>query len=293
MTNRKYYNAVFSLAFLLFSLSIAAQTRTTVSARANRSQILIGEPVILVLEAHIPESEPIRFFHIDTFPHFEILEKTKIDTADTREGSVLSQVIRITSFDSGHWVIPSFDLYNGPVTDTIPVDVGLSPFNPEQPYHDIKDIIDVQPEKKIKWPWWWFAAGGALFLALLILLLLRKKKPIPVTALPPDPYKAAMAQLEQLRKDPGPAKQYYSRLVDIFRIYVYARKGIHSLQKTTDDLVTQLRGLGLPKEQYDQLAQALRLSDFVKFARYTSIPEDDRHTFEAIKKTIDAIEQLK
>ena len=55
----------------------------------------------------------IRFFQLDSLPHFEFLNKQKIDTTNTGTGTVLSQVIRITSFDSGHWVIPS--LYSGKI----------------------------------------------------------------------------------------------------------------------------------------------------------------------------------
>lgn len=293
MTNRNIYSAAFCIVFLLISVFIAAQTRTTVKATANRSQILIGEPIILVLEARIPENEPIRFFHADSLPHFELLEKTEIDTSDTKEGSVLSQLIRITSFDSGHWVIPAFSLRGGPATDTIGIDVGFSPFNPEQPYHEIKDIIEVKPEEKAKKQWWWYAAGGILLLALVLVLVLRKKKPVISQAPPPDPYKVAMEQIEKLLSEQSSPKLFYTKLVDIFRLYVLARKGIHSMQKTTDDLVMQLQNLNLPKEQFDQLSQALRLSDFVKFARYIPATGDSRAAFQTIKKAIDTIEQLK
>ncbi|MEI9809798.1 MAG: hypothetical protein WDO16_19105 [Bacteroidota bacterium] len=89
------------------------------------------------------------------------------------------------------------------------------------------------------------------------------------------------------------SKQYYSSLVDIFRMYVLKKKGIHSLQKTTDDIVVQLKSIPVGKEQFDKLSQALRLSDFVKFAKYIPSGDDDRHAFDAIKTTITAIEQIK
>ena len=64
-----------------------------------------------------------------------------------------------------------------------------------------------------------------------------------------------------------------------------------SMQKTTDDLVVQLRGLPMDRLQFEKLAQSLRLSDFVKFARYVPSAEDDRNTFETIKNAIVAIEK--
>lgn len=249
-----------------------------------------------MLEADIPENAPIRFFSIDTIPHFEFLNKEKIDTSDTRTGTVLKQIIRITSFDSGHWVIPSFDLQENGVTDTLPVDVGYSePFDRTQPYHDVKDIMEVKPkEKEEQKTWWYYAVGAGLILLLILWLLLRKKKKPVVQEIsrPADPYKDAMQKLSQLERDKRDAKYYYSSLTDIFRVYILAKKGIHSLQKTTDDLVVQLRDVGLLKAGFDRLSQALRLSDFVKFAKYIPSENDDRESLEAIRSSIEEIERM-
>lgn len=179
------------------------------------------------------------------------------------------------------------------VTDSIPVDVGFSPFNPDQPYHDIKEIIEVSPEeKKEEIKWWYFVAGAIVLLLILVLLFRKKKKKVVQVVQPPaDPYREAMAALEKLQQEKLEAKQYYSRLIDIFRVYVFVKKGIHSLQNTTDDLVLQLRQLNMPKEQFDQLAQGLRLSDFVKFAKYIPSADDDKSVFNVIMKAIQQIEQ--
>jgi hypothetical protein len=64
-----------------------------------------------------------------------------------------------------------------------------------------------------------------------------------------------------------------------------------SLQKTTDDLVIQLKSLNLSKEQFDKLSQSLRLSDFVKFAKYIPGKEDDSNSFNEIRNAIITIEK--
>ncbi|TMI72474.1 MAG: protein BatD [Bacteroidetes bacterium] len=292
MTNNDFYKAAIFF-FLLHAATVAfAQNKTTVKATVDKNRIFIGERIQLTLEADIPENEPIRFFIIDTIPHFE-LEREKIDTSNTSEGTSLKQIIHITSFDSGHWVIPSLVLGENLATDTIPVDVAFSPMDSTQAYHDIKDILDIKPaEEKKKW-WLWYAIGGSvLVLGLIAFLLFRKKKPVLAVAPPAvNPYDEAMQQLDKLQKEKADQKQFYSRLVDIFRIYVYRKKDIHSMQKTTDDLVVQLRGLPMDRLQFEKLAQSLRLSDFVKFARYVPSAEDDRNTFETIKNAIVAIEK--
>jgi hypothetical protein len=294
MSRNDFYKAI-SFFPLLFAVTfVAAQNKTTIKATIDRNRILIGEHIQLTLEADIPENEPIRFFVIDSLPHFELLNKLRIDTSNTSKGTFLKQVIQITSFDSGHWSIPALTLGENMITDTIPVDVAFSPMDSTQDYHDIKDIIDVKPpEEEKKWWLWYAIVGGALLIILLLIYFLRKKKPAVVAAAPViDPYQEAMKQLEELQKGKPDQKQYYSRLVDIFRLYVFRKKDIHSLQKTTDDLVVQLKGIPITKEQFEKLSQALRLSDFVKFAKYIPSAEDDKAIFETIINSITSIERL-
>ena len=270
-----------------------AQGTATISASVDKKRILIGEPLQLTIETRIPPGSVISFIHIDSIGHFELLGKPVIDTSQVENGTIIKGTYTLTSFDSGHWVIPSFVINTSLATDTLPIDVVFSDFDPKQDYHDIKDILEVEPAKKKQW--WWYAAGGALLLLLLILYLLRKKKPAPVTkqAVTIDPFEEAMKELAQLQKLKPDTKTYYSTLTNIFRLYVFRKKGILSLQKTTGDLVLRLRDLDLDKEQFNKLSQALQLSDFVKFAKYIPGPEDDKQAFEIIGRSIEAIEQKK
>ena len=250
--------------FFLFAVQIThAQGGATIKTTVNKNRILIGEPLQLTIEAHLSPGSVTSFVNIDTIDHFEFLDKPVIDTISKDSGTIIKGTYMITSFDSGHWVIPSFifsrNTHQVLKTDTIPIDVVFSDFDPNQDYHDIKDIIEVAPAKKKQW--WWLIAGGALLLAAIAVYLLQKKKPtaLPAPEIKVDPFEEAMKQLEQLQRDKPEAKKYHSKLTDIFRLYVFRKKGILSLQKTTADLVLQLRDLHFSKEQFDKLSQALRL----------------------------------
>ena len=287
-----FLRVIFSFVLVLSVQYGLAQSSITIKASVDKNKILIGEPLLLTIETQIPENAAIKFIVIDSIGHFEFLEKPIIDTVSTKSGTTIKGIYKITSFDSGHWVIPSFILSDILKTDTIPVDIVFSDFDPKQDYHDIKDILEAtSSEKKIQW--WWYAAGGTLLLVLL-LLYLRKKK--PVTASAPkaviNPYEEAMKELQKLQKEKLDSKPYHSRLTDIFRLYIFRKKGILSLQKTTDDLVLQLKELNLDKNQFDKLSQSLRLSDFVKFAKYIPTDEDDKEAFEEIKNAIMNIEKM-
>jgi hypothetical protein len=283
-----------SILILLFSCStvcVYAQ-RTAFSVSVDKQKILLGEPMVLTVEVKVEAgSEPV-FVRIDSIPHFEMIAVPDIDTISSSDGVSIRGIYQLTSFDSGHWVIPAFSLPGAKKTDTIPVDVIFSEnFNPEQEYHDIKDIIEVKVKKKI--PWWWYAAGGALILVLLLVYFLRKRKPAPTVqqkaAL--TAFEEAMKQLDQLKKERPASKQFHTRLGEIFRLYVFKKKGILSLQKTTDDLVLQLKNLDMEKSQYDKLVQALRLGDFVKFAKYNPTTEDDSSCFNDIGNSIINLEK--
>ncbi|MEI9946828.1 MAG: hypothetical protein WDN26_21735 [Chitinophagaceae bacterium] len=176
MKNKNFYKGSFLLALLLSSLFIAAQNTTTVKATVDKPKIFIGEQINLKLEADIPENQPIHFFGIDSLPHFEILNKGKIDTSNTNKGTVLAQTILITSFDSGHWVIPAFVFSDKLVTDTLPVDVGYSSFDPAQPYHDIKDIIEVTPAEEKKKEWWVVCCGRRSFIITNLICCFQEKE---------------------------------------------------------------------------------------------------------------------
>ncbi|MES1216805.1 MAG: hypothetical protein ABUT20_14915 [Bacteroidota bacterium] len=278
------------LLSLFFVQLVFAQGGATIKASIDKNKILIGEPLHLTVEVSLSPGAIKKFIKIDSIEHFEFLAQPVIDTTDKEGGLKIKGIYTITSFDSGHWVIPSFVLAKNIKTDTIPVDVGFSSFDPSQDYHDIKDIIEVHPAEKKQW---WYAAAAALLLLIGLIYLLLKKKPKPaiVAKLAINPYEEAMKQLDILSKQELVPKQYYSGLVEIFRLYIFRKKEILSLQKTTDDLIVQLKNINLDKEQFSQLSQALRLSDFVKFAKYIPSEEDHVNTFKTIKNSIIAIEK--
>lgn len=290
MDKLKFHRIFFFFLFLFSAGLVHAQNKISVKASADKNKILIGERIHISLEATFPSSSAVRFFSIDSIPHFVIVSKGKTDTSKTANRISVKQELQLTSFDSGHWVIPSFALDKKIETDPIPVDVAFSGFDPSKEYHDIKDIIELPEEKNQNW-WILPAIISVLVIAAMIWLLRKKKSPGEIAPAPKiDPFKEAMQQLQQVQKKTGPTKQYYSSLTDIFRLYIFRKKGILSLQKTTDDLVVQLRNLNLEKELFSQLTQSLQLSDSVKFAKFIPAEQDNKMIFETIKTSIERIE---
>lgn len=280
--------------FLLVFIYAAGQSQVpALNATADKQKIVIGEPFRLTLTAVVPAGKPIAWFAVDTLPHFEIQDRSKVDSLLKGELLQLSQTLKITSWDSGQWQIPSFSLPDvKKKTPPIPITVTFSSFDPTQDYHDIKDILEVP--RPARTTWYWFLIG-ALLLALLFLLLFPGKKDKKALAFVPDAgaYKTALAQLSALEKEAASkeAGRFYTELVGIFRTYLKQRKGIESFQKTTDDLCIQLKNVDLPTENFGPLVQTLRMSDLVKFAKFVPAGEENRESIRIIKNAITVIEE--
>ncbi|HYC27739.1 MAG TPA: hypothetical protein VEB42_02970, partial [Chitinophagaceae bacterium] len=267
-----------------------------VKAGVDKTTILIGEQLKLNLEATVPAGTSFTWFRTDTIPHFDIVDKGKPDTSADAGNNIYRQQIIITSFDSGSWTIPAFVLQSGKKkfkTDTLSINVTYSPDDTTKSYHDIKDIMAVENPGNPYIPWI-IAAVTVLALAGILYFLMKKKKAPPKPAEKPvsklSPFEEAMQSLNEVRKEDLQVKQYYTRLNDILRWYVYRKFGFASLEKTNDELVMQLRQTRLSHPDYTTLAQALRMADFVKFAKYTPSPEEQEETFQVIKNSISRLE---
>jgi hypothetical protein len=290
---------LFTLLLLAHAGLHAQQQQVRVKASVDRTTILIGEPIKLNLEAWVPSGTSFKWFSTDTIPHFEIIDAGKQDSARDANANFYRQQLTITSFDSGSWTIPAFVLQAGRRrfrTDTLSIAVTFSPQDTAQGYHDIKDILAVKDPGNPYIPWI-IAAVTLLALLGIIYFLRKKKKPAapvrqPVSKL--TPVEEAMQALNELKKEDlprkGEVKQFYTRLNDILRWYVFRKFNITSLEKTNEELVLQLKQTRLSHPDYTTLAQALRMADFVKFAKYTPSAEDQEQTFDVIKNSISKLE---
>lgn len=280
--------------FLIITLKSLAQVQVRTSV--DRPEILIGEPVSLSLEAYMPLGENFSWFSIDSIPHFDIIQRSKIDTTESFNGKKVSQTFSITSFDSGRWELPTFAIVIGNaryITDTLSVQVNYAPFNKEEEYHEIKDIIDVESGHR---PWlpWVIGIGSLLALVASWLLLRRKKKPVeqaPIIRL--SPYEEAIMELEKIRKKGfrlnGEVKEFYSSLNDVLRIYLERKLSLNSMEKTNEEIIQDLRSVQIPAQGYQQLSEALRVADFVKFARYHPDEQLNEQNYLVIRNAIETL----
>jgi hypothetical protein len=304
-----------SVALLLPPAQLSAQTHSRrhapaapdpsapiLKATVDKQKILIGEPIQLMLEATVTGNAPLAWPSLDSLPHFEWVEKHNVDSSVQPGQRYYRQYLTITSFDSGAYAIPRLTFTAGNkqyFTDSIRINIGYTKIDPNKDYHDIKDIIDI-PNPFARWFAWIVALVSLGSLALVIWLVRKKKiwKPGVVNDAEPglSPYEEAIRLLDELQRqnlpETGAMKTYYSRLGDIFRVYLYRRLGIQSMSETSEEMISQLRRLAFSAQQFSELADTLRMSDFVKFAKYQPGPADTELHFRTVRSAVEELERI-
>ena len=292
-------NIVFFLVWMIVTQHAIGQV--AIRSSVDRNNILIGEPITVTLDAYFPLGVNINWRLPDSIPHFDYLERGKPDTVESIDGKKISQVLTITSFDSGKWELPPFliSVNNQPYySDSLMIDVAFASFDPAADYRDIKDIFDVAATNMSSIPWI-VGIATVLCIGITIYLLWRKNKKVVVVKQPVPllgPYDEAMQALDTLIINGWPAngdvKNYYTRLNEILRKFIFRKLNISTLEKTNEELLQELRGLDIPAASYSGIVTALRMTDFVKFAKYQPQTEDNKNNFTIIQSAIRIVNNL-
>jgi len=138
---------------------------------------------------------------------------------------------------------------------------------------------------------WLLLLAGALAaaaLAALIVRKLRKAKPAEEPsrpALPPD--FVALQELSRIEAmglpEKGEFKTYYTLVVDALRSYLEARFGIEAMDRTSAEILEQLRGAASVPEGLEEL---LAEADLVKFAKFVPDLASARRAMESARRIV-------
>jgi hypothetical protein len=299
---------VILIVAFLFSFQNSDAQLPTVKTSVDKNNILIGQQINYRVQFSMPDNTyRLGWFSMpDSVGNFNVITRNKIDSSFSNGNLNFSQDIILTSFDSGRQVIPpqtlsvstldgdsTFNLF----TDSIAINVTYSPTDSIMPFHDIKNIIEV----KKSFPWWAWAlvALGIIILIIWILFLFKffnKKKDVKIFESKLSPYDEAMQSLNDLEKEDllqqNKFKEYHSRLSDIFKRYLSRKTNTYQLHLTTDELLIELKGFDLSKEQISNFAGSLRLGNAVKFAQYIPPAYENEKAFSQTKEMITAINNI-
>ena len=293
-------------AFCLSPFFVFSQT-PTVQTSVDKNDILIGEQIQYKVKVSFPSGNfKANWFTLpDSVAHFEVVDRSKIDTSSENNNTVLEQTITLTSFDSGRWKTPALAISFHPVkndiavnlyTDSITVNVGYAPADSTNQLRDIKPILEVSVADYL----WYYIAGGILLLLITVFILwkyFKNKKNNPSTEFSSrlSPYDEAIQSLEKLKafdlQKTDELKQFHSKLAAIFKWYISRKQRVSILNKTTGDVLVLLADNNLSKDIITATATALRCGDAVKFAKFLPSITESNDCLENIKATINFIQQ--
>jgi uncharacterized protein YneF (UPF0154 family) len=287
------YATVLLIAVCLPLFSEAQEIK--INALVDTPNILIGDQIKLKLSAtYNPQNYLIQFPYIpDSFNHFELISKSKIDTSISRNETSYTQTFTLTNFDSGQWAIPSFNfeiqslkgqLPSTQKTDSIAINVNTIAVDTAKPFKPIMAIRDA------KMPWQIFALYIA-FLILGIALLgfliwyvrkkLRKKskKNAPIAQqIILSPHQKALQQLQKIKAEAkwtiGEEKTYHTELTDVVQIYLEEQFGIDCFEKTSSEIMQQIKKIKALATSRQSLRTLFETADMVKFAKSKPNKED-------------------
>ncbi|MDR1632030.1 MAG: hypothetical protein LBR97_04005 [Dysgonamonadaceae bacterium] len=263
-----------------------------IKAVMDSTHIFIGHQTQIHVEVAANKNQQLQIPTItDTLMNgIEVLAVSKIDTADLGNDRIqLKYHYLITSFDSALYLLPPFKAIAGADTaysESLALNVSTLPVDTEsKQFFDIKGVV--QP--RFVWTDYLPQIIGIILglglLALIVYIIYRRmnnqaiipflKKEEPYI----PPYERAIKGLDVVKAQKlwqmGKVKEYHSDITDILRKYIDERFDVPAPEMTSGELLDKLKGYSDTDTSYDNLKQILILADFVKFAKYNPLPDEN------------------
>lgn len=313
----KWYNKI--ITFILFALAstLVSAQQVSIKAQPDSTVMFIGSQIGLNIEVQMPETLSARLIQLSDSlsKNVEIVEALKIDSTVQNGILKINQRYLITSFDTGLFYIPPFDiieLADGEKQKT--EGFALLVVNPFQSIEideqsgvakitDIRKPYDapfILSELLEYWPW---AVGALLLIGAIIGFVIWYKryklnkigKPIKKQK-PIEPcHVTALRDLQRIKDEKiwqrNLFKEYFSDITDTLRRYISARFEINAMESTSDEIIDSLKEqLKEYPNDKQRLEQILELADLVKFAKQEPLPDENdmaiKHAIEFVNDTI-------
>jgi hypothetical protein len=263
-----------------------------VTAKIDPIEMLIGEQAVVTLTVQADENAKVEWPALQ--PRQMLVPG--VEVISTQHPSTGTLQVILTSFDGNLYHLPPFKVkVNGKEMQSsdlalkvIEVEVDTTQLNK---FFGPKDVQD----NPFKWEDWsqsfWLSVLMLLLIALGYYLYLRLRDNKPVIAHIKIvkrllPHQKAMKEIEQIKADKMVSaedpKEYYTKLTDTLRKYIEERYGFSAMEMTSTEIIERLTSTG-DQQSLDELRQLFMTADLVKFAKYsTMINENDANLVNAI-----------
>ena len=280
--------------FCLFLVSISfAQEGVKIRLHAEKHELEIGEPLSVSLTIEFPAEKsnlqlilPVVTDSSKLGNGIEIWETsaptdTLIENLDGTYTKHFEQWFTVASFDTGSVDINPLKAIFGKDTvysNSLSLTINTVKLDQQAQLKNIKPIIEdpltIWEEISIWIREHWILISALLLLPLITYIIYRyyMNKPIEIETKEIIPLNVRSLELlakieeEQIWKT-GAFKQYYSEVTGVLWMYLSERYQIATLEKTSNEILKQLKFKAVPNDQYVQLQKLMQLADLVKFAK--------------------------
>lgn len=303
----------FLLYILILITSVHSIAQDSVAVSVKDSTIRIGEQTLLNLEFYYSTIDTLDVVwpEFDNFisNEIEIIDKSELKTfpldSTSKFNFLKTQSFIVTSFEPNKHIIPAIEFTHFDSTylsNTLNFNVNTVEVDTTKGLTDIKPIyeVDYPVTERVadftKNNWYWFLIIGLIILLVLLYIKYKNRpieeKPEPKIIIPA--HIKALQVLNELKKNSAwesdNKKQYYSDLTDAVRLYLEDRYKIQALEKTTKEIITELKYTNISVDDKYFLKEILRQADFVKFAKFAPSNDDGLN---ALNKSFEFVEKTK
>ncbi len=286
-----------SILFLIFIQSLIGggqlfAQRTLIDVKIDSAAILIGEQTLLHLTVTTDKDKNVQIL----IPADTLMRGVEVLTASIPDSTIIEndrllikQDILITSFDSSLYLLPPIKVIDGPDTilsNQVALKVSTIPVNVDAPeeFNDIKTVWKPPFVLADYYPLI-FGILIALFLICVIGYIIQRRKnrksliPFRKEAPKLPPHEQAISELNEIKQQKlwqqGRNKEYYTSITETLRRYINDRFGINAMEMTSGEILDIIRRESEADSVYENLKQILQLSDFVKFAKFNPLPDEN------------------
>jgi len=292
------------LLFIVYCLlSINTWAQVSVDVKLDSTQLFIGQQMDLTLSVTMDAKQKLVMPDIkkgqELIPNIEVVTIGKPDTAFLNEGKRLtvSQAYTITAWDSAFYYLPPMQVkVDGKEYESKSLALSVYTVDVDTLHLDRFFPPNGIMELPFLWEEWGMVTFGSLLLVIMLVCIgvlyyyvkhgkpivrfIRRKKKLP-------PHQVAMDEIERIKSErkwaEEDSKEYYTLLTDTLRNYIRDRYNFNAMEMTSTEIIDRLIAEN-NEEALDELREIFRTADLVKFAKYsTLINENDANLVAAVE----------
>lgn len=285
--------------------TLAPDRAPTIELTVEPRQVSVGDLISWELKIRRRVGDRAHLSRSASFGDLEVQGKDASISDPDDDWVEETMTVNLIGFEPGRHEIPAQDITvvdiegNLAKLKTDPVEVEVKSLIANEPEPDLKPDegpgIDVY-EEDYTLLYVLAVIGGIVVIALLTLLgrklwSLRGPRPGPPPPPPRPAEEIALEKLEALRDssylDEGRHKIFHVILSEAFREYLGNRYRFHSLDRSTEELIAELRAIELERPLFNSILNLLNETDLVKFAKFIPGLEDSRKMLEEAFEVVD------